>query len=87
MTLMTLLGYVTIGLVVGWLSNLLYGHRGIRLVPSLAFGVAGALAGMFIIYVNGLAGAGYFAMIGAMGILFTVNTFRQKKPLFDEASV
>ncbi|MTI87384.1 MAG: hypothetical protein FH748_05385 [Balneolaceae bacterium] len=87
MTLATLLGYMVIGLTIGWLSNLVYGERGVNILLSLGFGIAGALVGSLIVYSAGLAGAGFFAGIGAIGVLFTVNVFRQDEPLVDGASL
>ncbi len=87
MTLMNILAYVTIGLVVGWLSRVITKDRGVTMFPSLAFGVLGALAGTTIVHVLGLAGAAFYAVVGAVGILFTVNVFRQDKPVFSEKEV
>lgn len=87
MSIITILGYLTLGIVTGWLSRILYGDRGVKLIPSIAFGVFGALTGAAITHLNGLAGAGFFAVMAAIGILFIVNTFRQDDPLFEEAAV
>ena len=50
--------------------------------PSLFFGVVGALAGTAIVQFLDLAGAVFYAIVGAVGILFTVNVFRQDDPIF-----
>ncbi|MAL18292.1 MAG: hypothetical protein CL670_02430 [Balneola sp.] len=84
MTFMYLLAYATIGLVIGWLSRLLTKQRGVTMLPSLAFGVLGALAGSFIVQTVGLAGTAFYAAVGAIGVLFTVNVFRQEEPIFTE---
>ena len=84
MTFMYLLAYATIGLVIGWLSRLLTKQRGVTMLPSLAFGVLGALAGSFIVQTVGLAGTAFYAAVGAIGVLFTVNVFRQEAPIFTE---
>tara|TARA_R100000479_G_C6201120_1_gene134753 strand:+ start:148 stop:405 length:258 start_codon:yes stop_codon:yes gene_type:complete len=81
---MYLLAYATIGLVIGWLSRLLTKQRGVTMLPSLAFGVLGALAGSFIVQTVGLAGTAFYAAVGAIGVLFTVNVFRQEEPIFTE---
>ena len=49
MTLMTFLGYITIGLIIGWLSRLVTKDRGVTMWPSLGFGVLGAIAGTLIV--------------------------------------
>ena len=82
MTFMYLLAYTTIGLAIGWLSRLITKQRGVTMLPSLAFGVLGALAGSFIVQTVGLAGTAFYAVVGAIGVLFTVNVFRQEDPIF-----
>jgi len=84
MTFMTFLAYATIGLLIGWLSRIITKDRGVTMWPSLFFGVVGALAGTIIVELLGLAGAAFYAVVGAVGILFTVNVFRQDKPIFTE---
>ncbi len=82
MTFMYLLSYITIGLVIGWLSRVITKDRGVKMLPSLAFGVLGALAGTFIVQAVGLAGSAFYAVVGSVGVLFTVNVFRQDDPIF-----
>ena len=84
MTLMYFLSYITIGLVIGWLSRLITKKRGVTMLPSLGFGVLGALAGTFIVQAIGLAGTAFYAVVGSVGVLFTVNVFRQNDPIFTE---
>lgn len=84
MTLMNVLAYITIGLIIGWLSRVIAKDRGVTMFPSLAFGVIGALAGTAIVFVFDLAGAAIYAAVGAFALLFTVNSFRQKEPIFTE---
>jgi uncharacterized membrane protein YeaQ/YmgE (transglycosylase-associated protein family) len=85
MTFMYILAYATIGLVIGWLSRLITKRRGVTMLPSLAFGVLGALAGTFIVETVGLAGTAFYAAVGAIGVLFTVNVFRQEDPIFTDS--
>lgn len=82
MTLMDILAYISIGLFIGWLSRVITKDRGVTMFPSLAFGVLGAIAGTAIVHILGLAGAAFYAVVGAVGVLFTVNVFRQEKPIF-----
>lgn len=84
MTLMNILAYITIGLLIGWLSRVITKDRGMTMFPSLAFGVLGALAGTTIVHLLGLAGAAFYAVVGAVSVLFTVNVFRQDDPIFSE---
>jgi len=84
MTLMNILAYITIGLVIGFLNRIIAKDRGVTMLPSLAFGVIGALVATAIVYTFDLAGAAFFAAAGAFGLLFTVNAFRQGDPIFTE---
>lgn len=84
MTIMNLLAYITIGLVIGWLSRVITKDRGVTMYPSLAFGVLGALCGTTIVQFLDLAGAAFYAVVGAVGVLFTVNVFRQDEPIFSD---
>ncbi|MEX0608066.1 MAG: hypothetical protein WD016_04060 [Balneolaceae bacterium] len=84
MSFMTFLSYVTIGLFIGLLSYLIVKHKGITLLPSLSFGVIGALTGAAIVYAIGGSGAGFYATIGAISVLFTVNVFRKEKTIFGD---
>lgn len=84
MTLMNVLAYITIGLIIGWLSRVIAKDRGVTMIPSLGFGVVGALAGTAIVYTFDLAGAAIYAAVGAFALLFTVNSFRQDDPIFTE---
>ncbi len=82
MTLMYFLSYLTIGLSLGWISRMITGNRGVEMYTSLIFGALGSLVGLAIVETVGLAGDAFFAVIGAIAILFTVNAFRQEEPIF-----
>lgn len=86
MTFMSLLAYITMGLLIGWLSRMIVKERGVTMWPSLFFGVIGALAGTTIVHFLDLAGAAFYAVVGAVGVLFTVNVFRQEKPIFTKTT-
>ncbi|MFN1835615.1 hypothetical protein AB2B38_010165 [Balneola sp. MJW-20] len=79
------LGYALIGVLTGWVSHTFAGDRGLKLIPSLFFGITGALLGSSMVYAAELAGAGFMALIGSIAVLFTVYTFRQDEPIFDKA--
>lgn len=87
MTLMNILAYITIGLIIGWLSRIIAKDRGVTMLPSLAFGVIGAMVGTTIVFIFDLAGAAIYAAVGAFALLFTVNTFRQDDPIFDDTEI
>lgn len=82
MSVMTVLAYITLGLFVGWLIRLISQDRGVEMIPSLFFGVLGALSGMLIVHFLDLAGGAFYAVVGAVGVLFIVNVFRQEEPIF-----
>ena len=85
MDIMTFLSYIVIGLVIGWVSRLLLKERGVKMMPSLAFGVIGALVATGTVYVMGISGHGFYAVVGAVGVLFVVNVFRTKDdPIFED---
>lgn len=77
---------ITIGLVLGFLSY--YAHKrrdlAVKLVPSIFIGVFGSLVGGVLAYVFGLLLPVAYAFMGAVGFLFLVNSFRQKKDWEDE---
>jgi uncharacterized membrane protein YeaQ/YmgE (transglycosylase-associated protein family) len=78
MTLMTLLAYVTIGLSIGWLSREIFQDRGIKLNSSLVVGVAGAVLAVTISKILGVDGAAFFAVVGAIDMLYILNAFHEK---------
>lgn len=87
MSLMYLLAYMTIGLTIGLISWLIVQKRGVGLIPSLGFAVLGALSGTAIVQMLDLAGAAFYAAMGAIGVLFTANVFRQDQPIFESAEI
>ncbi|MDZ7806210.1 MAG: hypothetical protein U5K71_03745 [Gracilimonas sp.] len=84
---MNALAYISIGLVIGWLSRVIAKDRGVTMLPSLAFGVIGAMVGTAIVFMFDLAGAAIYAAVGAFALLFIVNTFRQDDPIFDDTEI
>lgn len=84
---MSFFAYLTIGLFIGWLSRTIIQDRGVTMVPSLLLGAFGALIATTIVHFLGMAGAAFFAVVGAVGLLFTVNVFRKDTPIFSETDV
>lgn len=86
MELFDLLSYVVIGLLIGWLSRLLIKERGIKMIPSLIFGVIGSLVAAITVFIMDISGPGFYAVVGAVGVLFIVNVFRKEneKPIFED---
>tara|TARA_R110002124_G_C8970812_1_gene515063 strand:+ start:4808 stop:5062 length:255 start_codon:yes stop_codon:yes gene_type:complete len=81
---MEFFGFLTLGTLIGWLSHTFSGEHGIKLLPSVIIGALGALIGGSLVIWFDLLGSGYYATITATGILFTINAFRKKKPIFVE---
>ncbi len=81
---MAIFGFLTLGAFIGWLSHTFSGEHGIKLLPSIIIGAVGALVGGIIVNLFGLLGSGFYAAITSVGILFTINTFRKKEPIFVE---
>lgn len=81
---MEFFGFLTLGTLIGWLSHTFSGEHGIKLLPSVIIGALGALIGGSLVIWFDLLGSGYYAAITATGILFTINAFRKKKPIFVE---
>ncbi|MFY0697709.1 MAG: hypothetical protein JXR11_07645 [Balneola sp.] len=81
---MEFFGFLTLGTFIGWLSHTFSGAHGIKMVPSILTGAIAALIGGAIVLFFDLRGSGFYAAITSTGTLFTINTFRKKKPIFTE---
>jgi uncharacterized membrane protein YeaQ/YmgE (transglycosylase-associated protein family) len=79
---MAFFGFLTLGAIIGWLSHTFSGNHGIKLIPSIIVGIMGALIGGSLVLYFDLKGSGFYAAIASTGILFTINAFRKKKPIF-----
>lgn len=81
---MEIFGFLTLGTLIGWLSHTFSGTHGIKLLPSILIGGIAALIGGSVVMYFGLKGSGFYAAIASVGMLFTINAFRKKKPIFVE---
>jgi uncharacterized membrane protein YeaQ/YmgE (transglycosylase-associated protein family) len=81
---MEFFGFLTLGTLIGWLSHTFSGSHGIKLLPSIIIGGLGALVGGSVVMYFELKGSGFYSAIASVGILFTINAFRKKKPIFTE---
>jgi len=81
---MEFFGFLTLGTLIGWLSHTFSGNHGIKMLPSIIIGGFGALIGGSVVMYFQLKGSGFYAAIASVGILFTINAFRKKKPIFVE---
>lgn len=71
----TIYWLISIGLLVGYVMELIIGKRGMKLTGNLIGGVIGSVViGIMAIFLN-LFGALVYATIGAVAFLFLCNVF------------
>lgn len=81
---MDLLGFLLIGLIAGWIADMLVKNSNFGLVGDLIVGVIGAFIGGFIfnllgIDAYGLLGNIIMAVIGAVVLLLLLNAFTRRR--------
>ncbi len=81
---MDLLGFLLIGLIAGWIADMLVKNSSFGLVGDLVIGVIGAFIGGFIfsllgIDAYGLLGNIIMAVIGAVVLLLILNAFNRRR--------
>ncbi|MCP5107791.1 MAG: GlsB/YeaQ/YmgE family stress response membrane protein [bacterium] len=79
----SLLWFLIIGIVAGWLAGVIMKGRGFGLIGNLIVGVIGAFLGPFLlkqfgITTYGLIGSLVAALIGALVLLFIIGLFKKK---------
>ena len=79
---MRLLGFLVIGLIVGWLAGHLTRGRGFGLIGDLIVGVVGAglgghILGFFGVHYYGLIGSFISALIGAVVLVSAIRLIKQ----------
>ena len=79
---MRLLGFLVIGLIVGWLAGHLTRGRGFGLIGDLIVGVVGAglgghILGFFGVHYYGLIGSFVSALIGAVVLVSAIRLIKQ----------
>lgn len=83
----TIYWLVTIGLMIGYVTELIMGKRGMNLVGNLIGGVAGSvIVGVSAIMLN-LFGALLYAAIGSFAFLFLVNIFKYEPEYKDDTEI
>lgn len=80
---MDLLGFLLIGLIAGWVADMLVKNSSFGLVGDLVVGVIGAFIGGFLfnllgIDAYGLVGNIIMAVIGAVVLLLILNAFNRR---------
>ncbi len=83
---MYFLWYLLIGLVAGWLANLIVKGGGAGLVVNLIVGIIGGLLGGWLVSLfgwipTGTVGSLLTSVIGAIVLLLIVSLFTRRKPM------
>lgn len=74
---MSLIGFLLIGAIAGWIAGLIMKGRGQGLLGNMVVGVLGSVVGGFVFQTVGIAAGGFVtALIGAIVLLFVVNKLR-----------
>lgn len=69
----------SIGLVVGFTSNLIFGEQGVSLPVSLGMSLLGAFVLGGIALISGLPGVLTFGLFGSICFIFICNVFQQEE--------
>ena len=82
--MLTLLYWIIIGGIAGWLASLIMGSRQ-GLLGNILIGIVGAILGGLLFGLLGLGGAGllwslFTATVGAVILLAIVNAFQRRAP-------
>jgi len=82
MDLTSLLIFLAIGAVAGWLAGVIMKGGGFGIVADIIIGIIGAVVGGFVfgllgISANGLIGSIITATVGAIVLLFIVRMFKK----------
>ncbi|MBS0334298.1 MAG: GlsB/YeaQ/YmgE family stress response membrane protein [Proteobacteria bacterium] len=86
---MSILAWIVLGLVAGWIASMLVNRRGSGLVRDLLLGVVGAFLGGFLFTQFGHAGVTglnlysiLVATLGAVALLVIFHAFDRRRGLF-----
>jgi len=79
---MSIIWFLVIGLIAGWLAGMITKGRGFGIFINLVVGVLGALLGGFLFGVLGLSAHGFIgslvmAVVGAVVLLFLVGLMKR----------
>lgn len=81
---MDLIGFLIVGLIAGWIADMLVKGSNFGLVGDLIVGVIGAFIGGFLFSLVGVDAYGFIgnivmAVIGAVVLLLLLNAFNRRK--------
>ena len=79
---MSLLWFLLVGALVGWIAGMIFKGRGFGVVGNIVVGVIGAMLGGFVFQVLGIASYGLLgnivmSVIGALLLLFLVSLVKR----------
>lgn len=79
---MSVIGFLIVGLIAGWLAGKIMSGGGFGLLGNLALGVVGAVVGGHVLGFVGYGGGGFFAnlvvaTLGAIGCLALVRVIKR----------
>ncbi len=81
----TIYWLISIGLIIGYLIDLILGKKGVSLAVNLVGGLAGSVIIGIIAILFQLYGALAYATIGSIALLFLVNVFNME-PEYEETA-
>ncbi len=69
--------FISLGLVIGWISGMIMGKEGIGVPANIIWGVIGSIGTGIIAIILGFGDGLLFATAGSLSILFLANAFHQ----------
>jgi uncharacterized membrane protein YeaQ/YmgE (transglycosylase-associated protein family) len=85
---MSLLAWIVVGLIAGWIGSMIVNRRGEGLLLDLVLGVVGAFVGGFIFNMVGHSGVTginlysiFVAVVGAVVVLFLYHALFRRRAL------
>lgn len=82
-SIFSLVVFVVVGLIAGWLAGLIWKGRGFGLIGNLIIGIVGSFLGGYLFGLAGITFLGIFgsliaALAGALLLLFIINLIKRK---------
>jgi uncharacterized membrane protein YeaQ/YmgE (transglycosylase-associated protein family) len=85
---MTILAWLVVGLIAGWIGSMIVNRGGEGLVLDIVLGVVGAIVGGFLFNMFGHAGTTginlysiFVAVVGSVVVLFVYHAFTRRRVL------
>ena len=82
MSVTSLLIFILVGAVAGWMAGLIMKGSGFGLIGNIVVGIVGAFIGGFIfqflaIHIAGIIGSIITALVGAVALLFVISLIKR----------